>query len=473
MSPRNVWLLTALLGGVSLLAAEPLRTRESFDADWRFARFGLMPDGSRQVEPGGSAWTVAVTASSEEADKGNLAGYAMDNDPGTRWCAANGSADQWLMLDLGSEQDLASVSISWEMELAYKFVVEGSLNKREWKILADKSQNADTAQTVTVPLQAKTRFVRIRTTGLPAAKWASICEVSFIDAQGKTIENKKTVVAGSPEAPAFDDQAWRRLDVPHDWGIEGPFRLELRGDTGKLPWKGIGWYRKHFTVGKADEGKRVFIDFDGAMAYAKVWLNGQYLGTWPYGYNSFRMELTPHLKYGQENILSVRLDTEKWDSRWYPGAGIYRHVWLVKTAPVHVGHWGTYVTTPALTDDSGTVSVRVTVDNQTATVAKPVVQAEVYEMKADGSSGRKVAATTKASLEIAVGGSAETGLTATVAKPKLWDLAKPTRYLVRTIVSLGGQVVDEYDTPFGFRTLEFTPRDGFKLNGKRVEIQGT
>jgi beta-galactosidase len=474
MNKGNFWLWTTLLGGLPLLAADaPLRTRESFDADWRFARFGLMADGSTQAEPGGSSWSVAVSASSQETGKGNLAEYAMDNDRETRWCAADAGANQWLMLDLGSERDLASVSITWEMELAYKFIVEGSQNKREWKSLADKSQNADTAQTTTVPLQDKSRFIRIRTTGLPAARWASICEVSFIDAQGKTIANKKTVSAGSPESLAFDDKAWRPLNVPHDWGIEGPFRLELRGDTGKLPWKGIGWYRKAFTVDKKDEGKRVFIDFDGAMAYAKVWLNGQYLGTWPYGYNSFRMELTPHLKYGQENILAVRLDTEKWDSRWYPGAGIYRHVWLVKTAPVHVGHWGTYVTTPALADDSGTVNLRVAVDNQADTVAKPVVSADIYELDADGVPGKKVASTTTAALEIAVGGSAETGLTATVAKPRRWDLASPSRYLARTIVSIGGKVVDEYDTPFGFRTLEFTARDGFKLNGKRVEIQGT
>lgn len=150
----------------------------------------------------------------------------------------------------------------------------------------------------------------------------------------------------SPEAPGFPDGDWRHLDVPHDWGIEGPFRADLAGETGKLPWKGIGWYRKTFTVPASDQGKRVFADFDGAMAHAKVWLNGQYLGTWPYGYNSFRMDLTPHLKPGARNVLAVRLDTEQWDSRWYPGAGIYRHVWLVKTAPVAVAHWGTYVTTP-------------------------------------------------------------------------------------------------------------------------------
>ena len=126
------------------------------------------------------------------------------------------------------------------------------------------------------------------------------------------------------------------LDVPHDWGIEGPFRDDLPGDTGKLPWKGIGWYRKHFNVPESDRGKHVFIDFDGAMANAQVWLNGQYVGTWPYGYQPFRLELTPHLHFGADNVLAVRLDTAHWGSRWYPGAGLYRNVWLVKTSPVHV-----------------------------------------------------------------------------------------------------------------------------------------
>ena len=135
------------------------------------------------------------------------------------------------------------------------------------------------------------------------------------------------------ESASLNDAAWQKLNLPHDWAIAGPFRIELTGETGKLPWKGIGWYRKHFTVPASDAGKQIFVDFDGAMAYAKIWFNGKYVGTWPYGYNSFRMDLTPFIKSGQENILAVRLDTENWDSRWYPGAGIYRHVWLVKTNP--------------------------------------------------------------------------------------------------------------------------------------------
>src|SRR5215831_6698959 len=126
----------------------------------------------------------------------------------------------------------------------------------------------------------------------------------------------------------YNDAEWQKLDLPHDWAITGPFRIELEGATGKLPWKGIGWYRKHFFVSPNDGRKLIYVDFDGAMANAKIWLNGKYVGGWPYGYSSFRLDLTPYVQPGKENIVAVRLDTENWDSRWYPGAGIYRHVWL-------------------------------------------------------------------------------------------------------------------------------------------------
>jgi len=138
------------------------------------------------------------------------------------------------------------------------------------------------------------------------------------------------------ENPALNDSNWRQLNLPHDWGIEGPFRAELSNRTGKLPWAGIGWYRKAFEVSTADAGKKVFIDFDGAMSDTKVWLNGEYVGEWPYGYSSFRLELTKLLKPGQENTIAVRLDNKPESSRWYPGGGIYRNVRLVKTNPVHI-----------------------------------------------------------------------------------------------------------------------------------------
>ena len=285
--------------------------------------------------------------------------------------------------------------------------------------------------------------------------------------------------AGNPGGEAsyvqteFNDTAWRQLNLPHDWAVEGPFGIDLDGDTGKLPWMGIGWYRKHFTLPAADQGRRIFVDFDGAMANATVWLNGQFVGGWPYGYNGFRLELTDKLKWGTENVLAVRLDTDKWGSRWYPGAGIYRNVWLVKTESVHVAHWGVEIITPTISADKGEVKIVVALDNQSAQSAAASVQAEIFEISKADVAGKKAGASARPEIQIAAGGTGKVGLTASVPNPKLWDIATPNRYLARLTVSAGGKVVDVYDQPFGFRTFDFTHDDGFHLNGKRVQLQGT
>jgi beta-galactosidase len=285
---------------------------------------------------------------------------------------------------------------------------------------------------------------------------------------GSRIEEPKDL-----EAVYFNDDTWQKLNLPHDWAITGPFRSELTGETGKLPWKGIGWYRKHFTVPAADAGKQIFVDFDGAMAYAKIWLNGKYVGTWPYGYNSFRMDLTPFIKPGQENTLAVRLDTESWDSRWYPGGGIYRHVWLVKTNPVHVGHWGTYVTTPKISDKSALVKLAVTVDNASSKKVKAIVRTTLFELDVNNKPKSKVSSTKESVVEINPGSSVVATSEATISNPKRWDIKSPNRYVAQTSISINGKIVDNYNTPFGVRTIEFSAKKGFLLNGRKVEIKGT
>lgn len=275
------------------------------------------------------------------------------------------------------------------------------------------------------------------------------------------------------ESENYNDATWQKLNLPHDWAISGPFRSDLTGETGKLPWKGIGWYRKYFTVPATDAGKQIFVDFDGAMAYAKIWLNGKYVGSWPYGYNSFRMDLTPYIKPGQKNIIAVRLDTESWDSRWYPGGGIYRHVWLVKTNPVHVGHWGTYITTPKITDKSAEVKLAVTVDNATKKNVTAKVRTVLFELDANNTPKSKAAATKESTLELKSGASAVLESQATIANPKRWDIKSPNRYVAQTTISMNGKVVDTYHTPFGIRAIEFSSTKGFLLNGKKVEIKGT
>ena len=273
------------------------------------------------------------------------------------------------------------------------------------------------------------------------------------------------------ETPTFDDKNWKRLSVPHDWAIEGPFREELEGGTGKLPWKAIGWYRKHFSVPAADKSKKIFIDFDGAMAYAKIYCNGKYAGEWPYGYTSFRMDVTPYLNWGGENVLAVQLNTEKWDSRWYPGAGIYRHVWLVKTNVIHVAHWGTFITTPQADANAATVEIKTAIQNEGENAEAEVTHA-LYELS-ENDEIKKQAGSATGKVSVAARGSAEIALTLKIQNPKLWDINSPNRYVAVTTVKAGGKLADTYYTPFGVRTFKATPRDGFILNGKRVPIQGT
>ena len=275
------------------------------------------------------------------------------------------------------------------------------------------------------------------------------------------------------EAADLNDKAWQKLSLPHDWAIAGPFRIELAGETGKLPWKGIGWYRKHFIVPASDKNKKLFIHFDGAMAYAKIYVNGKYAGTWPYGYSSFRIDISPFVIAGKENIIAVRLDTESWDSRWYPGAGIYRHVWLVKTSDVHVAHWGTYITTPEITSGSAKVNLEVTVDNQGIKSANAIVQSTICELNTDNSVGKRAASFNTAATVIEAGKSAVIKTQAVIQNPKRWDIASPNRYVVQTTIIVNGKTADTYNTSFGVRTLEFTAQNGFLLNGKRIQVQGT
>lgn len=271
----------------------------------------------------------------------------------------------------------------------------------------------------------------------------------------------------------FNDAGWRQLNLPHDWAIEGDFVRELPGETGKRPYAGIGWYRKHFTISKSDQGKQIYLDFDGAMSYPTVWLNGKFVGGWTYGYSSFRLDLTPFLNYNGENVLSVRLENLPESSRWYPGAGIYRNVWLVKSAPIHVGHWGTYITTPEVSADSATVKIKTTITNNLQTNAGIKTQTSIYEINADDQKiGKAVSASEKIPLDLAAksSGTSETNLQ--IKNPKLWNTETPNRYVAITDIEQNGKVIDTYQTPFGIRTIKFDAEKGFLLNGKRVYLKG-
>ena len=272
--------------------------------------------------------------------------------------------------------------------------------------------------------------------------------------------------------PDFNDDDWRKLNLPQDWGVEQPFKQEYPGETAKLPWWGIGWYRKHFEIPASDAGRKIYLDMDGAMAYANVWLNGHYVGGWPYGYASWEVDLTPYIKCGADNVVAIRLDNPPESSRWYPGGGIYRNVWLVKTSPIHVEHWGTYVTTPSITSDNAQVQIRITLDNDSDSQDALTVKNEIYELKGDGDKAREVGSATKTIPSVPAHQSQTFETEINIANPKLWTLEKPQRYIDVTTIERNGECLDISETPFGVRTIKFDADGGFLLNGEHVRIQG-
>ena len=295
--------------------------------------------------------------------------------------------------------------------------------------------------------------------------------VKYFNASNEAITTDKE--PENLQLPSVNDNNWRSLDLPHDWAIEGPFSDTLENNTGLLPWKGIGWYRKHFVVSDNDKGKRIYVDFDGAMANAKVWLNGKYVGEWPYGYTSFQLDLTPYIIIGKENIIAVRLDTKNWDSRWYPGAGLYRNVWLVKTSQLHLAYNGVFCTSPEIKKERGILSVKAEVENHINEVVVLTVKASVYKLNDKFEpSAAPVAESVVVTATVPGLKDHDFRLDIPVKEPILWDINDPELYLVAVTVMQGTTVTDRYETNFGFRTLNFTPRDGFLLNGKRVEIRG-
>lgn len=268
----------------------------------------------------------------------------------------------------------------------------------------------------------------------------------------------------------FDDTSWRQLNIPHDWGIEEKFEQEYPGETGKLPWWGIAWYRKHLEIGREDIGKRVFLDFDGVMSFSTIWCNGRFVGGWPYGYTSFRVELTPYLIPGGKNVISVRVNNIKGSARWYPGGGIYRNVWLVKSNPVHIGQWGSKITVTDICTRSAKVNVNIKIANTDQHSSQVKVCTEIFHSVDGKPAGTKIISDEQS----VVLSKPETHLAQTLIlkSPRKWDIDSPHLYTAVVKVFNDGQLLDSYNTTFGIRTFEFKQNDGFHLNGHRVQIKG-
>ena len=273
------------------------------------------------------------------------------------------------------------------------------------------------------------------------------------------------------EGVGFDDSAWESVRVPHDWAISGPFNPKEHGGSGKLPWRGVGWYRRSLTLDAANAGKSVFLDFDGVMASPKVYVNGHFAGGWDYGYASFRVDATPFVKFGENNVIAVRASTLDHHSRWYPGAGIYRKVVMKIRNKAHFAHNGIFVTTPQVSSDRATVCLEWELEGNVPAGAEVKVA-----VSGPGCAGtvplRKVGTVP-----------AEKGsLSWQEEKPALWDVETPNLYEAEVSLVNGGETLSRERVRFGIRTIAFPvatgsltndwASNGFHLNGRRVQLKG-
>jgi beta-galactosidase len=292
----------------------------------------------------------------------------------------------------------------------------------------------------------------------------------------------KTGFGDGPAAPIgkFDDSAWRVLDLPHDWAVEMPFAAKGSHSHGYravgpgFPDVNVGWYRKTITIPKEDLGRRISLVFDGVFRASRVWVNGFYVGEEPSGYLGFRYDVSDYLNYGGENVIAIRCDVTMEEGWFYEGAGIYRHVWLEKTAPVHLVADGLTIATE-LDEKSAGSAAKVVVRSEVTHALGKAEAAEVsVSYRVIDAAGKSVAeATTKAARALAVGETIDVGAELAVAAPRLWSLEAPVLYTLVAEVRAGGVVLDRTETPFGIRTIRFDPNEGFFLNGKHVKLKGT
>ena len=265
----------------------------------------------------------------------------------------------------------------------------------------------------------------------------------------------------------FNDDSWQTVSVPHDWAIAGPFIPEGDGNTAKLPWKGEGWYRYDLKMSSAFEGKRLLLVFDGVMAFPEIYVNGSLAGKWDYGYNSFYLDITDLVSFKNKNIIAVHADTRMHDSRWYPGAGIYRKVQLIAVDPIHAQLWGTKVTTPIVKSNYASVNIISTIVNKSGRAEEEISVEQTILSPA----GNPIA-TSESKGKMESGASKDFECTMILANPQRWDVYHGVLYSVVTKVKRGDVVLDTYTTNFGVRTIRFTADDGFYLNDRRVQLKG-
>ncbi len=283
----------------------------------------------------------------------------------------------------------------------------------------------------------------------------------------------KTGYGDGPAAADFDDRAWRVINLPHDWAVEMPFDSKGSHSHGykaigrAFPENSIGWYRKKFFIPESDIGRRIVIEFDGVFRNSRVWVNGFYLGTEHSGYSSFQYDITDYLNYGGDNTVAVRVDVIMEEGWFYEGAGIYRHVWLTKTAPLHVAQYGTFVTS-----EVGKKSAQITAETTVVNEDKKERSFDIVQVIQDAD-GKTVFKGKSQNLTLKPGQTNKFKSLIELKKPKLWSLESPYLYKLVTLLNAQGKGVDKYETVFGIRSIRFDPDKGFFLNGKHVELKGT
>jgi beta-galactosidase len=280
-----------------------------------------------------------------------------------------------------------------------------------------------------------------------------------------------TLAAGSKD---FDDRSWRDLDLPHDWSIEGKVspKNPTKAAGGYFP-AGIGWYRKSVMIPGEWKGKLISIYFEGVYMNAEVFINGRPLGVHPYGYSSFSYNLSSYLDPGHENVVAVRVDnSQQVNCRWYSGSGIYRHVWMMVTDPVHIADWGIAITTPDVSSKRATVQIKTLVKNETGLVQHVMLSARLRTENSKDAKNDKDAGNDQIRVELAANSEKEITQTVMVSDPLLWSPETPHLYAARIQVLKNKNVVDDTKTDFGIRSIKFTTENGFQLNGHTVKING-
>jgi beta-galactosidase len=295
----------------------------------------------------------------------------------------------------------------------------------------------------------------------------------FGHAEGYFSYLTKTGFGDGPAAPGFDDRAWRKLDLPHDWAVEQPFSEKANYSHGfktagkGFPEKSIGWYRKKINIPESDKGRIISLKFDGIFRNSKVFFNGYFLGTEESGYNGFEYDVTAYVNYGGENTIVVRVDASMEEGWFYEGAGIYRHVYLQKTNPIHVVSNGTYVTSD-IKENSAEITAEVTIENK----GNDKGSIEIIQKILDAN-GKQVASVSENVLSPEFYKKINFASKLNVKNPLLWDIENPNLYRLETQIKQNGKIIDSHETPFGIRTIQFDAEKGFFLNGKSVKLKGT